>query len=108
VSTTTGKRSAGRRVAERTMRTESRLPVAALGLGSVVALVAWWFLVRLAIDFVQLALYGEVLGWVFGGAASLGAVGCLLLVLALGARALRALGLVSDYRPRRAGARRKA
>jgi hypothetical protein len=108
VSTTTGKRSAGRRVAEKAVRPGNRRPVALLLVGALLTLVVWWFLVRFAVDFVQLALYGEPMGWVFGGAASLGAVGCLLLTLALGARALRVLGLVSDYRPRRAGARRKA
>lgn len=69
--------------------------------------VAWFFLVRAAIDFGVLAVGGQGSGWLFMIGASLGAVACLVLVLALVGRALRALGFLSDYKPRRAGARRK-
>lgn len=69
--------------------------------------VAWVYLVGAAIDFGVLAVHGEGSAWAFTLGASLGAVVCLVLMLALVGRGLRALGLLSDYRPRRAAARRR-
>lgn len=77
-------------------------------LGAVLSGVAWVYLVRAAIEFGRLARGGQSQAWLFTGAASLGAVVCALLVLVLLARALRALGLISGYKPRRAAARRHA
>lgn len=76
-------------------------------LGVVAGAVAWWYLVQAAIEFTGVATAGQRSGWMFMAAASLGAVVCLVLVLTLGARVLYALGLISDYKPRRAAARRK-
>lgn len=81
--------------------------VAALGIGVVLTAVAWVFLVRAAIDFGVVAVNGRTAAWPFTLGAGLGAVVCLVLMLALVGRGLRALGFVSDYTPRRAGARRR-
>lgn len=77
-------------------------------LGAVLSGVAWVYLVRAAIEFGRLARGGQSQAWLFTGAASLGAVVCALLVLVLLTRALRALGLISGYKPRRAASRRRA
>jgi hypothetical protein len=63
---------------------------------------AWAVLVRAAIDFGTVAARGGLRGWVFTLGASAGAVVCLVLMLALGGRALRMLGFLSEYKPRRA------
>jgi hypothetical protein len=76
--------------------------------GSVVSGVAWAYLVRSAIEFGRLARGGQNQAWLFTLAASAGAVVCALLLLVLVARVLRAFGLISDYKPRRAAARRRA
>ena len=83
------------------------LQVGVLVLGAVLAAAAWFFLVRAAIDFGVLAVGGQGTAWAFTVGASLGAMACLVLVLALVGRGLRVLGFLSDYKPRRAGARRK-
>ncbi len=69
---------------------------------------AWFYLVGAAIDFGVLAVDGQGQAWLFTIAASLGAVVCLVLVMALGARALRTLGVIREYKPKRAAAKRKA
>jgi hypothetical protein len=79
---------------------------AVLGGGVLLAGAAWLYLVGAAIEFGVLAVRGEGVAWVFALGASLGAVVCLVLVLALVDRGLRSFGLVSDYRPRRAASRR--
>lgn len=88
------------------------LGLAALGGGAVLTGAAWVYLVGAAVDFGVLAVRGEGgLAWVFTLGASFGAVVCLALMLILVARALRELGYVSDYTPRRAAerpARRRA
>ena len=81
--------------------------VLALLLGAALSGVAWFYLVRAAIEFGRLARGGQSQAWLFTGAASLGGCVCALLVLVLVARALRALGIISDYKPRRAAARRR-
>jgi len=68
--------------------------------------VAWFFLVRAAIDFGRLARDGESLAWAFTIAATVGATACLLLMFILVTRLLMALGIVSEYRPRRSAGRR--
>lgn len=78
-----------------------------LALGVLLAALAWFFLVNAAIDFGGLAVTGESVAWLFSLGAALGAVVCLVLMLALIGRGLRLLGYISDYKPRRAGARRR-
>lgn len=85
------------------------LPFAAMNLlGALVAGVVWLYLTQAAIDFAGVALDGDTRGWKFLIGPALGALFCLVLVLAFVARALVALGIISDYTPRRAGARRRA
>jgi hypothetical protein len=67
-------------------------------LGAALACVAWFFLVRSAIDFGRVALNGENNAWLVLGAATAGAAVCLLLVFVLVLRALRALGIVHRRR----------
>lgn len=77
-------------------------------LGAVLGGAAWFYLVRAAIDFGVVARSGgSIAAWGFMLAAALGATVCLLLVLGLVGRALTAVGLISDYKPKRAGARRR-
>jgi len=76
-------------------------------LGILLGCAAWWFLVRASIDFARLATGGEPRAWAFATASSVGAVLCLLLVLVLASRMLVTLGLVSEYRPRRAAPKRR-
>jgi hypothetical protein len=75
-------------------------------LGAAVAAVAWVFLVGAAIEFGNAGRAGQVIAWLFALAASFGAVVCLVLVLVLIARALVALGVISDYKSQ--GGRRRA
>ena len=98
--------SEGRRRAVKRRRPVRRPLLAGLVLGALVCGVAWFFLVRAAIDFGRLARDGESLAWAFTVAATIGATACLLLMFILVARVLMALGLVSEYRPRRAAGRR--
>jgi fatty acid desaturase len=98
--------SEGRRRAEK-QRGPSRRPLlAALAFGALGSGVAWLFLVKAAIEFGRLARDGQDLAWAFTAAASVGAAACLLLMFVLGARVLVALGLVSEYKPRRSARRR--
>jgi hypothetical protein len=59
------------------------------------SIVAWGYLVYLAIDFGTSARGGESRAWWFLGLSSLGAVLCLFLGLVLVARLLRALGITA-------------
>jgi len=59
-------------------------------------LIAWGYLVYLAIDFGTTARGGQATDWVFLALAALGAVACLFTGLLLVARLLRALGLLSE------------
>ena len=111
ISTTSGTErrtvnEGGRRRAAKPKRGVRRPLLAALGLGALVCGVAWFFLVRAAIDFGRLARDGEAVAWAFTVAATIGATACLLLMFLLVTRVLMALGLVSEYRPRRAAGRR--
>lgn len=97
----------GRRAAR---RASSRAPVATLAgssLGAVLTGAAWIYLVGAAIDFGVLAVGGRGSAWLFTVGASLGAVVCLVLMLAILGRGLRALGFLAEYRGRRAAPRRR-
>lgn len=98
--------SEGRRRAARRRRPVRRPLLAGLGLGAALCGVAWFFLVRAAIDFGRLARDGETLAWAFTVAATVGATACLLLLFILVSRGFMALGILSEYRPRRAAGRR--
>lgn len=100
------KRPAGRR-AQRRSSSAPLVTLAALGGGSILTGVAWFYLVGAAIDFGVLAVRGNGSAWLFTAGAAIGAVVCLVLLLALVGRGMRTLGFISDYKPRRAGARRK-
>ncbi len=77
-----------------------------LVLGAVAGSGAWLYLVRAAIDFGGAARGGDTPAWAFTAAATLGASVCLVLVFVLLSRGLVTVGVVSDYRPRRAAGRR--
>jgi hypothetical protein len=72
-----------------------------LGLGAVLAVVAWGFLVWAAIDFGRTARAGKTEAWWFLTLASVGAVACLFLGLMLVTVLLRGLGLVAARQPHR-------
>lgn len=78
-----------------------------LGVGAILTGLAWVFLVSAAIDFGAAARNGRSNAWVFSLGASVGAAVALVLMLALVGRGLRTFGFLSDYRPRRAAARRR-
>jgi hypothetical protein len=81
--------------------------LAPMVLGAILTGVAWAYLVGAAIDFGVVAVGGEPRAWLFTVGASIGAVVCLVLMLALVGRGLRVLGFFSEYQPRRAAARRR-
>jgi hypothetical protein len=60
--------------------------------------VAWVVLVLAAINFGHVARGGEVLAWAFTGCATVGAIGCLLLMFSLVARAQKRLALAGEAR----------
>lgn len=70
--------------------------------GALVAGLAWWFLVEGAIAAGRAARDGDDLGWVLLGLATSAAVIVLAGALVLLRRVLAALGIVSDYVPKRA------
>jgi hypothetical protein len=94
-----GARAGARRAARPKRRVQPRLLL--LGLGAVVALAAWGFLVWRAIDFGRTARAGDSGSWVYLALAALGAVACLFLCLWLVTVLLRRLGLIEDKRPHR-------
>lgn len=78
-------------------------------------MVAWGYLVYVAIDFGTSARSGQSSSWAFLALASIGAVACLFVGLMLIARLLRTLGITSApdvpaelSPPRVAGGRRAA
>ena len=77
-----------------------------LVVGALAAGAAWFFLVRAAIDFGRLARGGDPVAWAFTAGATIGATLCLLLMFVLTARVLVAVGLLSEYKPRRSSGRR--
>ena len=104
---TAGQRAGeGKRRAAKQKRPSRRPVLVALGLGAVGCGVAWVFLVRAAIEFGRLGRDGQHLAWAFTAAATVGATACMLLMFVLAARVLVAVGLVSEYKPRRSAGRR--
>ena len=91
---------AGARRGERRRRQFQPL-VVGIAAASVLALVAWAFLVWAAIDFGRTARGGDSQAWLFLAIASLGAVACLFLALMLGTLLLRKLGIIEEKRPRK-------
>jgi hypothetical protein len=57
-----------------------------LALGITASVVAWGYLVYLAIDFGTSARNGDGRGWAFLALATVGAIACLFLALTLGTR----------------------
>ncbi len=98
--------SEGRRRAEKKRGPNRRPILTALALAALGSGLAWVFLVRAAIEFGRLARDGQSLAWAFTLAASVGATACLLLMFVLIARVLVALGILSEYKGRRAANRR--
>jgi hypothetical protein len=96
----------GRRRATTSSRSVPVLSVVLYVVGVLAAAVAWFFLVRAAIDFGAEGRSGDNTAWVFLGLAALGAIGCLLLALVLLSRALMALGIVTDPSTRVVGRHR--
>jgi hypothetical protein len=87
-------RHAGSRKGPR-RKTSLQPKVLLLAVAMTLSIVAWGYLVYLAIDFGTSARGGESSAWLFLGVASVGAVLCLFLGLVLVARLLRALGITS-------------
>lgn len=94
--------TAGRHSAPATPRALPVRPLVGYVVGALAAGAAWVFLVRAAIDFGGRASGGRSEAWVFVGLAVFGAIGCLLLTLALLGRVLTSIGFISEYKPRRA------
>lgn len=95
----------GRRRAEKPKREGVLAPTLATVAAALLAAAAWFFLVRAAIEFGQTALDGRAIAWVFTVAATIGATVCLVLFFSLVHRALRTIGVIADYKPRRVGGR---
>ena len=81
----------------------ARGPLALLAAGISATLIAWGFLVWVAIDFGAEARAGDALAWVFLVLATIGATACLFLTLLLGSKILGALG--GEPRPPKRGPR---
>lgn len=90
----TGKRAGSRRGAKQ--KASFNLPALAFALAITGCLIAWGYLVYLAIDFGTSARAGESGAWAFLVLASLGAVACLFAGLLFVSRLLRALGITTD------------
>jgi hypothetical protein len=87
-----------------------RLPLLLLALGITAAVVAWGYLVYLAIDFGTAARDGDNTGWWMLGLATVGAIACLFLAMMLGARLFQRLraDAAPPPPPRTPGGRRAA
>lgn len=90
----------GRRRAVRKRR--PYLPALVNAAGAATAVAAWVATVIAAVEFGRWAREGDGLGWLFLAIGTVGAIACLLLALVLGVRLLLSLGLLSQYRPKRA------
>jgi hypothetical protein len=89
-----------------------RSPVFLLALGITAAVVAWGYLVYLAIDFGTAARDGDATGWWMLALASIGAIACLFVGMLLGTRFVQRLrggpAPASPTPPRVPGGRRAA
>lgn len=94
-----GTRAGSRRAARPKRTLQPRLLL--LGLGALVALVAWGFLVWAAIDFGRSARGGDSGAWLYLAVASVGAVACLFGCLWLVTLLLRRIGLIEEKRSHR-------
>jgi hypothetical protein len=85
-------------------------PLLLLSLGITGAVVAWGYLVYLAIDFGTDARNGETAAWWLLGLATVGAIACLFVALMLGTRLVARLRATSSppAPPRSPGGRRAA
>jgi hypothetical protein len=81
-----------------------------LALGITAAVVAWGYLVYLAIDFGTAARDGDATGWWMLAMATIGAIACLFVGMLLGTRFVHRLssGATPPGPPRPAGGRRAA
>jgi hypothetical protein len=87
-----------------------RLALLLLALGITAAVVAWGYLVYLAIDFGTAARDGDSRGWWMLGLATAGAIACLFLAMIFGARLFARLRAAAapPPPPRTPGGRRAA
>jgi hypothetical protein len=85
-------------------------PLLLLALGITAAVVAWGYLVYLAIDFGTTARNGDATAWWFLGLATIGAIACLFVGLMLGMRILARIRAAAPPPPppRPPGGRRAA
>lgn len=85
-------------------------PLLLLALGITAAVVAWGYLVYLAIDFGGTARDGDSTGWFLLALATLGAIACLFVAMMLGTRLVVRLraGTRPPEPPRPPGGRRAA
>jgi hypothetical protein len=85
-------------------------PLLLLALGITAAVVAWGYLVYLAIDFGTDARNGDNAAWWLLGLATIGAIACLFLAMMLGTRLVTRVraGTGSAEEPRPPGGRRAA
>ena len=106
---TTGKRAAPRALGAGAPRGPRRREVAPaptgplllLALGITAAVVAWGYLVYLAIDFGTSARDGDAAGWWLLALSTLGAIACLFVAMMLGTRLVRAAARPTRRRPGR-------
>ena len=92
----------GKRVGPKRKTSSLRPTTLLLAVGITLAVIAWGYLVKAAIDFGVQARNGTPNAWYYLAAAAVGAVACLFVGLMLVARLLRSLGITSPRteRPR--------
>jgi hypothetical protein len=91
--------------------TSAGAPILGLALGITAAVVAWGYLVYLAIDFGTAARDGDTTGWWMLALATVGAIACLFVGMLLGSRfvqRLRGSGPPAPVRPPRTPGGRRA
>jgi len=110
--TTQGRHAAPARLEESTApkRSSSTGPLLLLALGITAAVVAWGYLVYLAIDFGTSARDGDATGWWMLALSTIGAIACLFIAMMLGTRLFAKIkaGVPPPGPPRPPGGRRAA